>query len=54
MMPKADYGVQRLDPAAEPNMTFGFYQAPSPTQSLSYYRFNGSKLINAPWSGPAA
>ena len=53
MMPKADYGVQRLDPAAEPNMTFGFYQAPSPTNPTGYYRFNGSKLDQRPmvWTG---
>lgn len=53
MMPKAPYGVQRLDPAAEPNMTFGFYQAPSPAIPTGYYRFNGSKLDQRPmvWTG---
>ncbi len=41
VLPKAAYGVKRLDPAAEPGMTFGYYQMPSPSEPVGYYRFNG-------------
>ena len=53
VMPKASYDVKRLDPAAEPGMTFGYYQMPSPSDPVGYYRFNGSKLDERPmvWTG---
>ncbi len=53
VLPKATYGVKRLDAAAEPGMTFGFYQAPTPSDPRGYYRFNGSKLESRPmvWTG---
>ena len=41
--PKAPYGVLRLEPALEPSMTYGFYQAPSAADPRGLYRFNGSK-----------
>lgn len=54
VMPAAPYGVKRLDPAQEPGMTFGFYQAPSPNQPTGLYRFNGSKLDSRPMVWTAA
>ena len=42
--PKAPYGVGRLDESAEGSMTYGFYQAPTPTQPRGVYRYNGSQL----------
>ena len=54
VLPEAPYGVKRLDPAAEPGMTFGFYQPPSPASPRGNYRYNGSKLESRPmvWTGP--
>lgn len=52
--PKAPYGVQRLDPALEGSMTFGFYQQPMPTDPSGWYLFNGSKLDQRPLAGAAA
>lgn len=43
-LPKAPYGVKRLDPAAEPGMTYGYYQPPSASEPSGYYRYNGSGL----------
>ncbi len=54
VLPKAAYGVKRLDPAAEPGMTFGYYQMPSPSEPVGYYRFNGSKLDERPMVWTAA
>jgi len=53
-IPKAPYGVKRLEPATEATMTFGFYQAPTPDEKTGLYRYNGSKLDQRPqiWSGP--
>ena len=42
--PDAPYGVKRLDLAQEASMTFGYYQQPTPAESVGYYRYNGSKL----------
>ena len=54
VLPEAPYGVKRLDPAAEPGMTFGYYQPPSPASPRGNYRYNGSKLESRPmvWTGP--
>jgi uncharacterized protein (DUF885 family) len=41
--PRATYGVQRLDPALEGAMTFGYYKWPTPTDPVGIYYFNGSK-----------
>jgi uncharacterized protein (DUF885 family) len=43
-VPKAPYGVRRLDPALEGSMTFGYYQTPIPSDLKGYYLFNGSNL----------
>jgi uncharacterized protein (DUF885 family) len=43
-VPKAPYGVRRLDPALEGSMTFGYYQTPIPSDPKGYYLFNGSNL----------
>ena len=43
MTPRAKYGVQRLDPALEGSMTFGYYQRPTPADPMGLYYFNGSK-----------
>ena len=42
-LPRAPYGVQRLDPALEGAMTFGYYQWPTPSDPIGLYYFNGSK-----------
>jgi uncharacterized protein (DUF885 family) len=41
--PRAPYGVQRLDPALEGAMTFGYYKWPTPGDPIGLYYFNGSK-----------
>jgi uncharacterized protein (DUF885 family) len=43
-LPQAPYDVERLDPAAEAGMTFGYYQTPGPGQPVGRYLFNGSGL----------
>ncbi|HJQ35738.1 MAG TPA: DUF885 domain-containing protein [Thermoanaerobaculia bacterium] len=43
VMPRAKYGVQRLDPALEGAMTFGYYKWPTPNDPTGLYYFNGSK-----------
>ena len=52
--PEAPYGVQRLNPAAEATMTFGYYQPPTPDEPVGRYHYNGSKLDERPqiWAGP--
>lgn len=47
-LPKARYGVKRLDPAAEPGMTYGYYQQPTPSDPVGYYNYNGSNLDQRP------
>ncbi|RII20477.1 hypothetical protein DSC45_04555 [Streptomyces sp. YIM 130001] len=42
--PRAPYDVQRLDPAAEAGMTFGYYAPPSSSRPVGRYHFNGSEL----------
>ena len=42
-MPRAPYGVKRLDPALEGAMTFGYYKRPTPDDPIGLYYFNGSK-----------
>ena len=54
LQPRAPYGVQRLAPAAEATMTFGYYQPPTPDEPVGRYHYNGSKLDERPqiWAGP--
>ncbi|HKF45233.1 MAG TPA: DUF885 domain-containing protein [Thermoanaerobaculia bacterium] len=42
--PKAPFGVQRLEPALEAAVTFGYYQTPTAQDPKGYYKYNGSKL----------
>lgn len=53
-IPRAPYGVQRLNPAAEASMTFGYYQPPTPDEPVGRYHYNGSQLDERPqiWAGP--
>jgi uncharacterized protein (DUF885 family) len=53
-LPKAPYGVERLDPSLEGSMTFGYYHPPSPAEPRGLYYFNGSKLDERPLVGAAA
>ena len=53
-MPKAPYGVRRLDPSMEGAWTFGFYRNPRPEDPTGWYLFNGSKLDQRPLVGAAA
>jgi uncharacterized protein (DUF885 family) len=43
-VPKAPYGVARLEPELEGSMTYGYYRQPTPTMKEGDYLFNGSKL----------
>ncbi len=42
--PKAPFDTQRLNPALEASMTFGYYERPRPGALTGTYYFNGSKL----------
>lgn len=44
VLPQAEYGVERLDPALEPGMSFGYYEPPTPQHPVGRYRYNGSGL----------
>ncbi|MDA8018807.1 MAG: DUF885 domain-containing protein [Thermoanaerobaculia bacterium] len=48
LMPKAPYGVQRLDPSLEGSKTFGHYNPPTPQEERGLYFFNGSRLEERP------
>jgi uncharacterized protein (DUF885 family) len=41
-LPRAPYGVKRVDPANEAGMTFGYYQHPTVAEPMGYYRYNGA------------
>jgi uncharacterized protein (DUF885 family) len=42
--PRAPYDVERLDPAMEPGMSYGYYEPPAPANPAGRYRYNGSGL----------
>jgi len=42
--PKAPFDTQRLNPALEGTLTFGYYERPKPGATTGTYYFNGSKL----------
>lgn len=42
--PQAPYGVERLDAALEPSLSYGMYEPPTPRNPVGRYRFNGSGL----------
>ncbi len=52
-VPKAEYGVKRLNSANESGMTYGFYAKPSSREPKGIYYFNGSNLDKRPviWLG---
>lgn len=43
-LPRAPYGVRRLDVALEAGMTYGYYQIPTPADPVGWYCYNGSEL----------
>ena len=43
-VPRAQGDVRRLDPRYEAAMTYGYYQIPTPTDSMGHYFYNGSRL----------
>jgi uncharacterized protein (DUF885 family) len=42
--PRARGDVRRLAPELEPSMTFGYYQEPTPADSMGHYFYNGTQL----------
>jgi uncharacterized protein (DUF885 family) len=54
LVPRAPANAMRLDPRLEPSMTFGYYEPPSPADSMGHYFFNGSKLEERPQISAAA
>lgn len=53
-IPKAPYGVKRLDAELEGAVTFGHYKQPGPTDPSGWYLFNGSRLDQRPLVNAAA
>ena len=53
-LPKAPYGVKRLDLASEAGMTFGYYSVPTAASDKGLYFYNGSQLDNRPMVWTAA
>lgn len=43
-VPRAQGDVRRLDPRFEAAMTYGYYQIPTPADSMGHYYYNGSRL----------
>jgi uncharacterized protein (DUF885 family) len=44
VLPKAPYGLARLEPEAEAGVTYGYYDPPTPARPVGRYRWNGSDL----------
>lgn len=44
VLPKAPYGVARLDPELEAGMTYGYYEPPTAAMPTGRYRWNGANL----------
>ncbi len=53
-MPRARGDVRRLDPRLEASMTFGYYQVPTPQDSMGHYYYNGSDLPERSMLGAAS
>ncbi|WP_326805347.1 DUF885 domain-containing protein [Streptomyces sp. NBC_01788] len=53
-LPRAPYGVARLDPALEASMTFGYYDPPTAARPVGCYRYNASDLAHRSLLGAAA
>lgn len=43
-VPKAPYGVKRLESELEGALTFGYYQMPTAADPKGYYKYNGTNL----------
>ncbi|MFC9930570.1 DUF885 domain-containing protein [Streptomyces sp. NPDC127190] len=54
VLPRAPYGVARLDPALEASMTFGYYEPPTAARPRGRYRYNASDLAHRSLLGAAA
>ena len=52
--PRARGDVRRLNPFLEASMTFGYYQVPTPEDSMGHYFYNGSNLAERSMLGAAA
>lgn len=50
-VPRAPFGVRRMDPAREDLATFGSYTPPQGADPRGYYNFNGSNLSERPLIG---
>ena len=44
VLPRAPYGVARLEPEAEAGLTYGYYEPPTAGQPFGHYRWNGANL----------
>jgi uncharacterized protein (DUF885 family) len=44
VLPKAPYGVARLDAQLEAGMTYGYYEPPTAAEPMGRYRWNGANL----------
>lgn len=53
-LPRAKGDVRRLDPRLEAGQTFGYYDPPSPTDSMGHYYYNGSNLPERPLMNAAS
>ncbi|HVG06803.1 MAG TPA: DUF885 domain-containing protein [Thermoanaerobaculia bacterium] len=53
-IPKAPYGVKRLEAELEGSVTFGYYKQPGPEDPSGWYFFNGSRLEQRPLVNAAA
>lgn len=54
LSPHAAYGIERLDPAAEAGMSYGYYQPPTDDNPTGLYRYNGAGLETRSQLGAAA
>jgi uncharacterized protein (DUF885 family) len=52
-VPRAPYGVKRLDPSLEGGQTWGHYTQPVGDEKTGYYLFNGGDLAHRPVSSLA-
>jgi len=52
-LPRAPYGVARVDPELEASLAYGYYEVPRADQPVGRYRYNGSDLGNRSLLGAA-
>lgn len=52
-LPRAPYGLARVDPELEASLAYGFYEIPRADQPVGRYRYNGSDLENRSLLGAA-